>query len=140
MTVNSASLGAMFPGALGFAPVLTFPAPGQLIFNAASGTGTGLIPTGTTTALFTLSFTVAADAAAGPTVINLLQGISSTTTAIFANDTELSRLSLSPAPSNASNDSVDGIFQIAVPAPSSDGSGTGSSVGSGSQSAPPRAM
>ncbi len=138
LTVNSASLGAMFPGALGFAPVLTFPAPGQLIFNAASATGTGTIPTGTTTALFTLSFTVAADAAAGPTVINLLQSISSTTTAIFANDAELSRLSLSPAPSNASYDSIDGIFEIATPAPSGDASATGVSGRSGSQSTPPQ--
>ncbi len=138
LTVNSASLGAMFPGALGFAPELTFPSPGRVIFNAASGTGTGTIPTGTTTTLFTLSFTVSADAAAGPTVINLLQSISSTTTAIFANDAKLSRLSVSPAPSNASNDSIDGIFEIAAPAPSGDANGTGASGPSGSQSAPPQ--
>ncbi len=129
-----AQLGPMFSSALGFAPYLSFPAPGELIFQASSPTGTDTIPVSTTTPLFTLSFTVAAHAAPGPSVINLLQGISSTATAIFANDASLSQLVLSPAPTNGANDSVDGTFEVGTPAPSV--SVSGASAGWGSQSAP----
>ena len=77
---------------------------------------------------------MAAHAAAGPSVINLLQSISSTSTAIFSNDANLSRLTLSPAPTNAANDSVDGTFEVGAPAPNV--SVTGASARWGSRSAP----
>ena len=53
-----AQLGSMFSASLGFSGLLTFPKPGELIFQASSPTGTGTIPDKTTTDLFTLSFTV----------------------------------------------------------------------------------
>ena len=110
-SVNSvAQLGPMFSAALGFSGLLSFPAPGELIYNASSGTGTGNIPFNTTGPLFTLSFTVASDAPTGPSVINLLQNISTTATAIF--DNNLDELILTPAPTNAPTDSVDGLFQV----------------------------
>ncbi len=110
-SVNSvAQLGPMFSAALGFSGLLSFPAPGELIYNASSGTGTGNIPFNTTAPLFTLSFTVASDAPTGPSVINLLQNISTTATAIF--DNNLDELILTPAPTNAPTDSVDGLFQV----------------------------
>ncbi len=114
-----AQLGAMFSAAQGYAGTLTFPAPGELIFNASTGVeNTPTIPVNTMTDLFTLTFTVAAGAANGTSVINLLNNIQTTTTAIFANDANLTQLPLSPAPTNNGTDSIDGIFTIgpAVPA------------------------
>ncbi len=102
--------GPMFSAALGFSGLLSFPAPGELIYNASSGTGTGNIPFNTTTPLFSLSFTVASDAPTGPSGINLLRNISTTATAIF--DNNLDELILTPAPTNAPTDSVDGLFQV----------------------------
>ena len=117
---------------------MTFPAPGELIFQASSATGTGTIPYNHDRRPFDLTFTVAADAADGTSVINLLQNISATTHGDLRQRRQLSRLTLSPAPTNASNDSVDGIFQIAAPAPSGDASATGASGRSDSQSTPPQ--
>jgi len=105
-----AQLGPMFSSALGFSPYLTFPKPGELIFQASSPTGTDTIPLNTTTDLFTLSFTVNSNAPNGTSVINLLQNIQTTSTAIF--DNNLTELTLSPAPANNPTDSVDGVFQI----------------------------
>ncbi len=105
-----AQLGPMFSSALGFAPYLSFPAPGELIFQASSPTGTDTIPVNTTTPLFTLNFTVAAGAADGTSVINLLQNVKTTTTGIF--DDNLNGLRLNPAPTNNATDSVDGRFTI----------------------------
>ena len=105
-----AQLGSMFSASLGFSPYLTFPAPGELIFQAESPVGTDTIPYNTTTDLFTLSFTVNASATVGTSVINLMQNIQTATTAIF--DDNLNQLTLSPAPTNSPTDSVDGTFGI----------------------------
>jgi hypothetical protein len=107
---NTAQLGSMFSSALGFSGLLTFPAPGELIFQAESPTGTGTIASGTTTDLFDLSFTVASGAAGGTSVVNLLQNIKTTVTAVF--DDNLDKLTLSPAPTNNPTDPVDGTFTI----------------------------
>ena len=110
-TVGSlAQLGSMFSASSGFSGLLTVPKPGELIFQASSPNGTGTIPNKTTTDLFTLSFTVKASAPDGKSVINLLQNIQTTSTAIF--DDSLDRLTLSPAPTNGASDSVDGTFSI----------------------------
>ena len=114
-TVGSlAQLGSMFSASLGFSGLLTFPHAGELIFQAESPIGTNTIPVNTTTDLFTLSFTVNSGDANGSSVINLLQNIQTTSTAIF--DDNLNQLTLSPAPTNAPTDSVDGIFSIGTAA------------------------
>ena len=110
-TVSStAQIGSTF-AALGN-PVVFFPAAGEIIVEGSSAAGTGTIPYNTTADLFDLTFTVAAGAANGTTVINLLQNIQTTDTAIFANDANLTQLTLTPAPTNSPNDPVDGIFGI----------------------------
>ncbi len=118
-TVSStATIGGTF-AALGTPSVLLPPAvPGVIIVQASTGNpaGTGVIANGTDTVLVTLSFTVAANAPNGPSVLNLMQDASNqgqdTFTEIY--DTNLSDFTLSPAPTNAPNDPVDGIFQIGV--------------------------
>ncbi len=107
-----AQLGSMFSSALGFSPYPSFPAPGELIFQAESPIGTDTIPYNTTTELFSLSFTVKATAPNGTSVINLMQNIQTADTAIF--DDNLVQLTLSPAPTNAATDSVDGIVSIGI--------------------------
>jgi hypothetical protein len=66
--------------------------------------------------LFTLYLKVAKAAPTGTSVINLLHDASpqnqATDTAIFANDANLTELTLSPAPTNAPSDRVDGIFGV----------------------------
>ena len=110
-TVNpNAVIGSTF-AALG-APVVFFPAPGEIIVEGSSAAGTGTISFNTTADLFDLTFTVAAGASNGTSVINLLQNIQTTSTAIFANDADLTQLTLSPAPTNNATDSVDGTFTI----------------------------
>ena len=106
----SAQIGSTF-AALG-TPFVTFPAPGEIIVQGSSAAGTATIPFNTTADLFDLSFTVLAGASNGTSVINLLQNIQTTSTAIFANDANLTRLTLSPAPTNSPTDPVDGTFQI----------------------------
>ena len=101
-TVSSlAQIGSTFAD-LG-APVVFFPSPGKIIVEGSSAQGTGTIPFNTTADLFDLSFTVKAGVANGTSVIKLLQNIQSTSTAIFANDADLSELTLSPAPTNNPN-------------------------------------
>jgi hypothetical protein len=110
-TVNpNVQIGSMF-AALG-SPFVTFPAPGEIIVTGSSAAGTGTIPNGTTTDLFDMSFTVNSNAPNVTSVVNLLQNIGTTPTAIFANDANLTRLTLSPAPSNNASDPVDGMFTI----------------------------
>jgi len=106
----NAQIGATF-AALG-TPSVSFAAPGEIIVQAASAGGTGTIPDNTTADLFDLTFTLASGAADGPSVVNLLQNIGSTSTAIFANDAGLTQLTLSPAPTNNPTDPVDGTFTV----------------------------
>ena len=93
-------------------PAVFFPAPGEIIVEGSSAAGTGTIPFNTTADLFDLTFTVNSGDTNGTSAINLLQNISTTATAIFANDANLTQLTLSPAPTNNPTDPVDGTFTI----------------------------
>ena len=81
-----------------------------MIYTASSPTGTGLLTEGTTGELVTLSFTVAAGAAAGSTEVNLRHSYNVAEGAAY--DDELEPLLLAPAPTNAATDSVDGRVTI----------------------------
>ena len=107
---NVAQLGSMFSASSGFSGLITFPKPGELIFQASSPTGTGTIANNTTTDLFNLTFTTNPTATNGSSVIKVMQNIQTTTTAIF--DNKLDRLTLSPAPVNGTTDSVVGTVAI----------------------------
>jgi hypothetical protein len=84
--------------------------PGQLLVTASSAVGTSQLAQGATGDVFLIDFTVLPTAAGGPSVINLLSNAGGLLTGIADND--LSELILSPAPTNATNDSVDGLFTI----------------------------
>ncbi|MEZ6125600.1 MAG: choice-of-anchor Q domain-containing protein [Planctomycetaceae bacterium] len=83
--------------------------PGTIILTSSSATGTGNLPLGTIGSLFTIDFVVNAGAS-GSTAINVLPSFGTTTTAVF--DNNLDSLVLSPAPTAAADDSVDGTLTI----------------------------
>ncbi|MCY2987785.1 MAG: dockerin type I domain-containing protein [Planctomycetota bacterium] len=68
------------------------------------------MPLNTDTVLFTVTLAINASASNDSWPINLLQGYASTTTSLTAND--LNDLVLSPAPTNGSSDSIDGIVTV----------------------------
>ena len=88
----------------------TDPRTGKVIYTASSATGTGLLPAGTEGSLVTLTLTIVAGAAAGPSPVNLLASFQMTATAAF--DNGLNELVLTPAPTNAATDSVDGLLTV----------------------------
>src|SRR5262249_45746572 len=90
---STAALGSTFAAA-NFTGLLTNPAPGILIYNAAAALGTGTLPQGTIADLCTINFTVLPNASLGSSPINLLQNYSTTATAIF--DGNLNQLTLNP--------------------------------------------
>ena len=53
-----------------------------------------------------------------------MQNIQTTSTAVFANDANLTQLTLSPAPTNNATDPVDGTFTIGTMAPTTTAAGS----------------
>ena len=93
-----------------FAPFANTATPGQILVTASSSLGTSNLAQNTTGDVFLIDFTVLPTATGGASAINLLASSSGLITGIADND--LSDLVLSPAPSNAGNDSVDGLFTV----------------------------
>lgn len=91
---------------------------GILRIQASSPDGTILLPLNTTGTLLNIRFGIKATAVNGPSAINLLQrtstlpagGTPNVTTGL--RDSNLESLILTPAPTNASNDTVDGVVTI----------------------------
>jgi hypothetical protein len=81
-----------------------------LIFSADSMVGTSLLPFGTVGNLVTFTVAIASDAVVGPAAINLLNTLGIGRTGVFG--TDLRELVLNPPPTNAANDTVDGIVTI----------------------------
>ena len=86
--------------------------PGQILITASSSSGTATLADNTTGSLFTIAFTVLAGAASGPSPINLLHDLNGNLTDLF--DDNDNQLTLTPAPTNAGNDAIDGIFTIST--------------------------
>ncbi|MCY2990573.1 MAG: cohesin domain-containing protein, partial [Planctomycetota bacterium] len=105
LTLGIAQIGSLVSGSQ-FSGFLSNPEPGILIYTASASTGTGLLPVGTSGDLVTISFTVAGDAPAGTTPINLRRSYGAAQSAAFDNDLET--LLLAPAPTDTATDSVDG--------------------------------
>ncbi|MCY2990635.1 MAG: FG-GAP-like repeat-containing protein, partial [Planctomycetota bacterium] len=109
LTLGGAQLGDLLANQ-GFQGLWTSPTPGVLIYTASSAAGTGILPQGSEGELVNITATLATGAAAGPTPINLRASFQTTVTGAFDND--LNELQLTPAPSNAADDSVDGLLTI----------------------------
>jgi hypothetical protein len=109
LTVGDAQPGALLAD-LGFQGLFTSPAPGLLIYTASSAAGTGILPHGSEGELVNVTFAIAAGAEVGPTRLNLRASFQTTVTAAF--DNGLNELVLTPAPSNAADDSVDGLLTV----------------------------
>ena len=107
-----AQLGPMF-SVLG-SPIVLFPTGSWVVFSRQIPQLVQVrFPSATTTDLFSLSFTVNSNASNGPSVINLLHNIQ--TRRRYGRSSQrcnLTQLTLSPAPTNAATDSVDGTFQV----------------------------
>ncbi|MCL4206381.1 MAG: hypothetical protein KJ000_28200, partial [Pirellulaceae bacterium] len=111
-TVSNFARGALLDG-FGFtAPVVNSSTPGILRVTMSSAAGPELA-FGVSGVVFQFDATVAAETPEGVTRINLLQNSGVTFTGIENNDIE--QLTLVPAPTNADNDPVDGVFTIADP-------------------------
>jgi len=108
-TVSQAKIGDLLQGT-DLMGSLTQPAPGRLIFSADSMVGTSLLPFGTVGNLVTFTVAIASDAVVGPAAINLLNTLGIGRTGVFG--TDLRELVLNPPPTNAANDTVDGIVTI----------------------------
>jgi methionine-rich copper-binding protein CopC len=109
LTVTAAQLGDLADGT-DLSGTWTQPAPGRLVFSADAFRGTTQYALETVGDLVTVTFVVAPATAAGATVINLRTSWGSTTTALFDND--LRPLVLTPAPTDAPTDAVDGLLAI----------------------------
>ena len=116
-TYNSATIGSLF-AVLGAPQVsMVTGQPGVIVIQAGTLNGTGTIANGTSSELFTLMLNVASNVPNGTTsVINLRHDATylnqTTTTSIYANDANLTELTLTPAPSNNSTDPVDGTVTV----------------------------
>jgi hypothetical protein len=87
---------------------LTF--PGQLLITASDAVGTAVLPLHTDTILFTITFTIDAAAPDGTSPINLQDQYASSRASVT--DSDLNDLLLDPPPTNASNDSIDGLVTV----------------------------
>jgi hypothetical protein len=111
-TVSNFVRGALLDG-FGFtAPVVNSSTPGILRVTMSSAAGPELA-FGAAGVVFQFDATVAVEAPEGVTRLNLLQNFESTFTGIENND--IDQLTLVPAPTNADNDPVDGVFTVANP-------------------------
>jgi hypothetical protein len=108
-TVSQAKLGDLFQGT-DLVGTWTQPAPGTLVFSADSLVGTSRFPLGTVGDLLTLTVTIAADAAVGPSAFNLLASLSHSRTGVY--DADLQELVLDPPLTNAATDLGDGIVTV----------------------------
>lgn len=109
-TAGNFQLGTLLAGAGFDAPVVNTSTPGVLAVTTSSPTGTSHLPQGTRGSVFLFDLTVAAEAAAGPSRLNFLSNLSTTFTALSNRNTD--ELTLSPPPTNADSDSVDGLLTV----------------------------
>jgi hypothetical protein len=107
-SASNVQLGSVLSG---FVPASNTSIPGTVVFTT-SGPGTGHLPFGTVTTLFTMDFTILSGASAGSSAINLRQNSGTTFTSVFANDADLTELTLIPAPTNGSDDATDGLITV----------------------------
>jgi hypothetical protein len=109
-TVSNFVRGPLLDG-FGFTtPIVNAATPGILRVTMSAAAGPELA-FGATGVVFRFDATVAAEAAEGVSRINLLQNFESTFTGI--EDNNIASLTLVPAPTNADNDAVDGVFTVA---------------------------
>jgi hypothetical protein len=108
-TITDAELGSLVD-AQGFSGMWTNPSPGTVIYTASSATGTELLPLGTESSLVLWTLQIEPGVDDGVWPLNLLASFGTTATAAF--DVDLDELVLMPAPTNASDDSVDGLLTI----------------------------
>ncbi|MCY2987786.1 MAG: FG-GAP-like repeat-containing protein [Planctomycetota bacterium] len=87
---------------------LTF--PGQLLITASDGLGTAVLPLHTDMILFTITFAINAAAPDGSSPINIQEQYASSRVSVT--DSNLNDLLLEPPPTNASNDSLDGLVTV----------------------------
>jgi hypothetical protein len=114
-TVDSVRLGTLLQGAGFSAPIVNLSTPGIIRLSVSTGGSTALLPLGTTGSLVLLELTVQPDAAAGPAALNLRadfrDALTQTVTGLA--DGTVQDLVLSPAPTNADTDAVDGLLTVA---------------------------
>ena len=101
--VSNARLGTLLSDA-GFTGSFNTTIPGKIFFSGASATGTTLLSLNTAGSLYLVDFTVKADAANGTSPLNLVSA--------ELTDNNLNDLVLTPPPTSASTDAVDGVFTI----------------------------
>jgi hypothetical protein len=111
-TASNFVRGAMLDGSGFSAPTVNTETPGILRVTMSSAAGPELA-FGATGVVFQFDVTVRAGAPEGISRINLLQSFESTFTGLENN--EIEPLTLIPAPTNAADDPVDGVFTIATP-------------------------
>jgi hypothetical protein len=116
-TVSNPQMGSMLsPSTFDVTFFDTTSYPGEILLSAASPISQQGFANNALGAVFTVDFTVKSGAAAGPSPINL-QDQFFDSSGIFIQPTDvldnnLNALTLTPAPTNASNDPVDGIFTV----------------------------
>lgn len=115
-TVSNAQMGSLLsPRTFDVTYFDTTSFPGEILMSAASSISQQSFAFNQQGPVFTVDFTVKAGATAGASRINLQQqfdmggGFTQPTDVL---DNQLNPLTLTPAPTNASNDPVDGIFNI----------------------------
>ena len=109
-SVSSSRLGSLLAGTNSdLSGALFHPAPGMLIYTADSVVGSVHLPEGTVGELFSITFAIASDTY-GLSPVNLRADYHGTRTAIT--DKHLDWLLLSPSPTNAADDPVDGWITI----------------------------
>jgi hypothetical protein len=125
-TVGNVRLGTLLTGALTpgpsvngrgeifGTPTVNLSTPGIVRLTVSTGASTALLPLDTTGSLVLLELTVHADAAVGPSAINLRADFRDAGTQTVTNlaDATTQDLVLTPAPTNADTDAVDGLFAI----------------------------
>jgi hypothetical protein len=116
-TVSNPQMGSMLsPSTFDVTFFDTTSYPGEILLSAASSISQQSFANNALGAVFTVDFTVKSGTAAGPSPINLQAQFTDPTGLITQPtdvlDNNLNPLTLTPAPTNASNDAVDGIFTV----------------------------
>jgi hypothetical protein len=115
-TVSNPRLGSLLPASTFDVTLFdTTSFPGEVILSAASSVSSVSLPANDLGSVFLVDFTVKSGAPNTASPVNLQAeydsgGMPVITTAVY--DNNLMPLTLNPAPTNASNDAVDGIFTV----------------------------